>query len=128
MPRTERSDGAAAGNRRRLPEGTEHVVVIDETGGRAQATAPAYRVPATRLAQYDDVDLSEYVDEDEDPESVTVYFEPGDELPLPVAAAGAYRAHPDRFACFDAGGNRLDSSSPETNEGIRQWQAARGER
>ncbi|MFC7175354.1 hypothetical protein ACFQL0_22000 [Haloplanus litoreus] len=88
MPRTERSDGAAAGNRRRLPEGTEHVVVIDETGGRAQATAPAYRVPATRLAQYDDVDLSEYVDEDEDPESVTVYFEPGDELPLPVAAAG----------------------------------------
>lgn len=114
MPRTESST---------LPEGTEHVVVIDPTGGRTKATAPEIRVPATRLEQYDDVDLSEYVDEDEDPGNVTVMFEPGDELPLPVAADGTYRAHNDRLAAFDADGNRLDGSTAETNEGVRKWKA-----
>lgn len=125
MPRAEHSDAPSTDRERpSLPEGTEHVVVVDPTGGPSQAAAPEIRVPATRLEQYDDVDLSEYVGEDEDPGNVTVLFEPGDELPIPVAADGTYRAHNDRLAAFDADGERLDRAGRgNTEDGVRQWQA-----
>lgn len=128
MPRTERSRPSPSSDdgRPSLPEGTEHVVVIG-SGDNAWGSNPdEYRVPAVRLARYDDVDLSEYVDEDEDPENVTVFFEPGDELPLPVARDGTYRSFSEMFACFDADGNRLDASEANVDEGVRQWQATRG--
>ena len=104
-----------------LPEGTEHVVVT----AQPDASAPEYRCPATRLQEYDDVDLADHVADDEDPETVTVLFEPGDELPLPLARDGTYRAHSGMFACFDADGNRLDGGQGAgTNEGVRKWQAS----
>jgi len=121
MPRAERSDRPSHSDDSRpsLPEGTEHVVVLEQPN----RTAPEYRVPAQRLAEYDDVEISEYVDEDENPESVTVLFEPGDELPLPVARDGSYRSFSEMFACFDSDGNRLDSDAAETNAGVRKWRS-----
>jgi hypothetical protein len=82
-------------------------------------------MPASRLQQYDDVDLSEYVDDDNDEpiEKVTVVFEPGDEIPVPVAADGTYNSFTEMFACFDADGNRLDGSSVRTDQAVRQWEA-----
>lgn len=125
MPRSESSNRPTSSDDARpsLPEGTEHVIVTGRSGNAWGSNPDEYRVPAARLAEYDGVDVSEYVDEDEDPDDVTVFFEPGDELPLAVAKDGAYRAHPDMFACLDADGNALDSNSPNVGDGVRKWKA-----
>jgi hypothetical protein len=102
-----------------LPEETEHVVVKEQPNRQA----PEYRMPASRLQQYDDVDLSEYVDDEEKIEKVTVVFEPGDEIPVSVAADGTYDSFTEMFACFDADGNRLDGNSVRTDQAVRQWEA-----
>jgi len=102
-----------------LPEGTAHVVVLEQPNRQA----PEYRMPANRLQRYDTVDVEEYIDADEDPEEVTVLFEPGDELPLAVAADGTYSSFARMFACFDADGNRLDRTANGSNEAVRRWKS-----
>lgn len=125
MPRAERSDrSTSSDDRPSLPEGTEHVVVLGHNHTVSGKNPNEYRCPAARLARYDDVDVSEYVDEDEDPENVTVVFGPGDELPLPLAADGTYRAFSDMFACLSADGERLDSAGAgNVDGGVQQWKA-----
>lgn len=130
MPRTEHSDQPSVeseAERPDLPEGTERVVVLEHNHNAWGKNPNEYRCQGSRLAQYDDVDFEEYVDEDEDPENVTIIFGPGDVLPLPLAADGTYRAFPDMFACFDAEGERLDAAqSANADEGIQKWQAGGG--
>lgn len=102
-----------------LPEGTEHVVVQEQPNRQA----PEYRMPAARLQQYDGVDVSEYIDDEDDVEGMTVIFEPGDEIPLAVAADGTYSSFREMFACFDADQNRLDGTNVRNDSAIRQWKA-----
>jgi hypothetical protein len=102
-----------------LPEGTETVI----WAASPHANSGWHLNNPRDYSQYlpDDLDLSDT----EKGLQPTIIYEPGDEIPLPVAED--YFADWDEMIAFDADGTRLgESSRRQSEEAVRLWRDRQG--
>ncbi len=99
-----------------LPDGTEIVVWLGGSDFRLN-----------NCSEYDkeifpdELDLSPVDGRRGNETDPTIIYEPGDELPLPVAR-DQWKYHSDRMAAFDDDKRRLDESTKgENRSAIDQW-------
>ena len=84
-----------------LPEGTEHCVMVCQDVTVTKAKRYAEHLP-------DELDLDGRTGPFNSSPSVT--FEPGDEVPLPIAR-DCWKAFGDKVGCLDENGTRVDRKS-----------------